>query len=135
MLLESSITSREVKIYRCDCSIIYRAIQCIEVAFFHLEIRVADFSPFEYPSVNVTFISFLSFVFRTSIWSESLAFSVKSLFATENRSSDAFKSRISSSVRYDWVLSAGIMFFCIFSSQSESYVVWFFFWWCCFWCS
>ena len=53
--------------------------------------------------------------------SVSLVFPVKGLPVTDNRSSDAFKLCIWSSVSYDEFVSVGL--FCISSSESESYAV------------
>ena len=84
------------------------------VAFLDLEIRVADFSSFGSPRVNFTFLSFLNFVFLSSIiWSVLLVF----LY------SEAFKLCISASVQYYGVVSVRLMFCCCSSFEPESYVV------------
>ena len=101
---------------------LFHAFLNFPVAFPDLEIRVADFSSFESPSVNFTFISFLNFVFLSSIWSVSLVFPVKGSSVTDNHSSDAFKLHISSSFKYGRFVYVGL-FCCVSSSESESCAV------------
>ena len=113
---------------------LFHAFSYFPVAFLDLEITVAELSSSEFPSVNFIIMSFLKFAFISSIWSVSLLFPVTGSSVTNNRSCDAFKSRVSSSVRYVGFVSVGL-FCCVSCSEFESYAVCCLSWLCCCcWC-